>query len=94
MAKPVSPVPANFTDQRERDYWHMAQDIAFRAGASLVMRDGATWLLSEVDEQIVCEPQRPDRVWYETWLALNRRFPLLSRIWVGGRAISKPGEMT
>ena len=48
------------------------------------MHDGATWLESDNGEQIVCEPQRSDRVWYETWLVLDRQFPQLSRLWVGG----------
>ena len=34
MARRTSPVPKYFADERERDYWHMAQDIAFRAGVA------------------------------------------------------------
>ena len=93
MAKRVSPKPATFTDERERDYWHAAQDIAYRAGATLVLRESATWLVSDDGERLVCDPRRPERVWYETWLALHREFPELSRLWDGGRALTKPGEL-
>lgn len=92
MSKRVSPKPAAFADQREREYWHAAQDIAFRAGASLVARGGATWLIQDGGERLVCEPRKPERIWYETWLVLKREFPHFSRLWVGGRALTEPGE--
>jgi len=91
--KRISPIPPSFTSPDEKDYWHEAQDIAFRAGASLIVRDGTTWLVSDDGERLVCEPDEPSRLWYKTWLVLDREFPALSRLWVKGRAITKPGEM-
>lgn len=91
--KPNSPMPDSFASDNDRQYWHEAQDIAFRAGKSLVYRDGATWLVSPGEEVIVCRPTNPERVWFETWTVLKKEYPLLSRMWVGGRAITKPGEM-
>jgi hypothetical protein len=93
MAKRISPKPTSFADHREQDYWHEAQDIAFRAGASLVVRDKASWLISDDGDRLICEPQQPERIWYETWRILNQEYPLLSRLWVGGRALTKPGEI-
>jgi hypothetical protein len=79
-----------FRDEKERDYWHMAQDIAYRAGASLVERDGSSWLVSDEGERLVCE--RAERLWFDTWKVLHAWYPGLSRLWVGGRPLSKPGE--
>lgn len=93
MARQRSPKPTSFSYHHEEEYWHSAQDIAYRAGASLVERDGSTWLIFDHDEQLVCTPQDPRRIWFETFKQLNDDFPFLSRLWVGGRALTKPGEM-
>ncbi len=94
MAKRASPKPAVFHHPKEEDYWHSVQDIAFRAGAALVERDGETILLFDDREQVICRPSDPDRVWFATWKALDAEFPLLSRLWCNGRAMTKPGEMS
>ena len=47
MAKRISRMPESFAGPYERDYWHAAQDIAFRAGASLILRDGVTWFVTD-----------------------------------------------
>jgi hypothetical protein len=86
----ISPQPAWFPDEKERHYWHMAQDIAYRAGVALVEREGSSWLVGEDGERLVCE--HPDRLWFETWRVLHEEFGRLSRLWVGGRPLTKPGE--
>jgi hypothetical protein len=86
----MSSMPAWFLDDKERDYRHMAQDIAYRAGLSLVERDGSSWLVGDDGERLVCE--RPERLWFQTWRVLHEEFDRLSRQWVGGRPLAKPGE--
>lgn len=93
MTKPISPTPDEFASEKEREFWHDAQDIAFRAGKMLLLRDGATWLVSQKEEKLVCRPQRDDSVWWETYMVLKSWFPELDRLWVKGRALTKPGEM-
>ena len=90
MARRVSPKPTWFPDDKERSYWHMAQDIAYRAGVSLVEREGSSWLVTDDGDRLVCE--RPERIWFETWRVLHSEYSELSRLWVGGRPITKPGE--
>lgn len=90
MGRRISRQPAWFPNDNERDYWHMAQDIAYRAGVSLVERDGSSWLVGDDGERLVCE--RPERLWFQTWRVLQEEFRGLSRLWVGGRPLSKPGE--
>jgi hypothetical protein len=68
----------------------MAQDIAYRAGYALVEIDGASWLKSECEQNLVCQPDDPQRLWYQTWLALDERYPALSRLWAGvGRVFNR-----
>lgn len=92
MPTPVSPKPATFTSEKERQYWHEAQDIAYRAGVAIVERDGASWLVSPEGEVLLCRPSELQELWYRSWLRLKDEFPRLSRLWVGGRAITKPGR--
>ena len=92
MTRPVSPKPSHFSSGREEHYWHAAQDIAFRAGAAIVPRDGETYLVFPDHEQHICRPLDPRSIWFETWTRLKEDFPLLSRMWVGGRAVTEPGE--
>ena len=73
MARQFSLQPASFLDDRERDYWHMAQNIAFRAGIRLVEREGASWLIAETVERVICAPQK--RLWFETWRKLRDEYP-------------------
>ena len=90
---PTSPKPKRFSDRRERDYWHAAQDIVYRAGAAIVEREGKTWLIFADREEPICTPIDHNCIWFETWCYLKQRYPELCRMWVGGRAITKPGEM-
>jgi hypothetical protein len=90
VARRISPMPTWFPDDRERDYWTMAQDIAYRAGVSLIDRAGSSWLISDDGERLICE--RPERLWFETWKVLHSEYRELSRQWVGGRPRTKPGE--
>ncbi len=77
--------PSEFHDDREKSYWHMAQDIAFRCGARLEERDGGVYLVSDSAEEQICTPSQPKHCWYETWLVLHEKFPALSRLWPGYR---------
>lgn len=83
-------MPETFVHENERDYWHMSQDIAYRAGLSLIERDGASWLVGDDSERLICE--RTERLWFETWRILDNEFGRLSRQWVGGRPLNNPGE--
>lgn len=83
MSKPVSPKPESFASAKECDYWHMAQDTAFRAGASLFEENGSTWLAFDNERQLIITPEKADHIWYETWRVLHYRYEGLSRLWVG-----------
>ncbi|MDB5294798.1 MAG: putative integron cassette protein [Phycisphaerales bacterium] len=93
MGRTVSPVPQSFASEKERDYWHMAQDIAYRAGAAIVERDGASWLITSGNEKLLYRPTEDGGLWWQSWLRLQEQYPGLSRLWVGGRAITKPGQV-
>jgi hypothetical protein len=47
-------------------------------------------MIGDHAERLVCE--RPERLWFETWRVLHAEFRELSRLWVGGRPLTKPGE--
>ena len=72
-------MPASFTDEREKACWDESQDIAYRAGFSLILRDHSTWAVSDDAERLICTPADPDRVWLETWRILVREYPDLLR---------------
>ena len=85
-------MPQSFASPKERDYWHMAQDIAYRAGVGVVERDGASWLITAEGEKLLSHPSESGGLWWQSWLRLNELYPGLSRLWVGGRAVNEPGE--
>jgi len=87
MVKPISPKPETFASSTERDYWHMAQDTAFRAGAALVLEGGATWLIFDTERELIVTQEQSDHIWFETWRELHRRYEGLSRLWIGGRPL-------
>ena len=94
MTRPVSPIPQSFTSDKERDYWHSAQDIAYRAGVAIVERDGASWLITPAaDEKILYRPTEEGVLWWQSWLRLKDLYPGLDRLWVGGRSVTKPGQV-
>jgi hypothetical protein len=64
MARPVSPMPVSFASEKERDYWHTAQDIAHRAGVAICERDGASWLITPDGERPLCRPTERGGLWY------------------------------
>ena len=86
MKRRISPVPSAFSDENERDYWHMAQDIAYRGNMALVQRGESSVLIDDEGERIVSRDK--DRLWFSTWSRLARQYPELSRMWVGGRPIN------
>jgi hypothetical protein len=87
MPKSVSPKPESFASSKERDYWHMAQDTAYRAGAVLVHEDGATWLIFDKEREIVVDAPQSDHIWFHTWRVLHEKYQGLSRLWIGGRPL-------
>ena len=50
----------------------MAQNIAFRAGVSLIERDGCSWLISDDNERMICENKT--RLWFETWMVMRDEY--------------------
>jgi hypothetical protein len=88
MATRASPKPEVFGGPNEAHYWHMAQDIAFRAGAALLQHDGSSWLVFPDDQKFIVTPENTDRIWFETWRVLDRQYETLSRMWVGGRPVN------
>jgi hypothetical protein len=86
-------MPRSFTSDKERDYWHAAQDIASRAGVAIVERDGASWLITSEGEELLYGPTEEDVLWWQSWLRLREQYPGLDRLWVGGRPVTKPGQV-
>ena len=82
-------MPEQFANQSQKAYWHMCQDIAYRAGVSLVLRDDAAWIVSDDGEMLICEPQVSGRVWFETWVVMHDEYRRLSRLWCGGRPVTE-----
>lgn len=93
MAHPVSPKPLSFTSDSERHHWHSAQDLAYRAGVAIVERDGASWLITPEGERLLYRPTEDGALWWQSRLRLEELYPGLSRVWVGGRAMTKPGQI-
>ena len=88
-----------FRDSNRRTIWSSAhsrneppEKPFYRAGMSLILRDGSAWIMSDEGERLVCEPQDPGHVWFETWLVLHNEYGRLSRLWIGGRPVTEPGE--
>src|SRR5262249_22933218 len=77
---PVTPKPESFSDWRESRYSHWAQEIARAAGATLLLRDGSTWLVSSEGERLLRTPERLKRLWFETWTILRIEYPDLCRL--------------
>jgi hypothetical protein len=48
------------------------------AGVALVARDLSVYLCDGASEQLLATAEKPNRLWYETWLALADRFPALA----------------
>src|SRR5438552_12454522 len=93
MPRPVSPIPKTFSSEKEREYWHMAQDIAYGAGVAILEREGASWLVLPDGERLIYRPTEDGVLWWQTWLRLKELYPEMARYWVGGRAITDRGEL-
>ena len=76
-----NPQPPSFHDDREKSYWHSAQDIAFRVGCRIDIEGLSAYLVSDGGRELLCQPTRPKKFWYETWLELKKRYPSLDRPW-------------
>ncbi len=92
MTRLISPQPESFANDKEKHYWHMAQDTAYRVGASLLLANGSTWLDFGDEKVVVVTPERPDHVWFETWRALDTQHPDLSHLWAGTRLLKREGD--
>ena len=92
MGKRVSIKPDWFASDKERWYWHEAQDIAWRMGAEMLLRENVVWLVDDSGERLLCDPVDPDRIWFQAWRALKAEYPEHARTWVKGRPITNPGE--
>jgi hypothetical protein len=79
--KRVTPKPAKFVDSRDESYWHGAQDMAFRAGCAIELRDADVFLVFDSTEEQICDVADTDRPWFKIWTAVKTRFPELFRTW-------------
>ena len=83
--KRITQKPSSFVESREESYWHGAQDMAFRAGCNIEIRDTEVFLVFDSVEERICEigdfdrPSR-NRPWFKIWTAVKARFPDLYRI--------------
>jgi len=59
----------------DREEWYEAEvrRNAFRLQAELLVDDGAAYLASGGDRQLLCRPLIAKHFWYETWLALKEK---------------------
>jgi len=64
-----------YEDQFER----LARDIAFEAGVEIKVRDLEGFILINGAEEQLCKADRPKRLWWSIWMAMNERFPVLKR---------------
>ncbi len=88
MKRPFSSRPDSFASDKEQRYWHMAQDTAFRVGASLILADGSTWADFGNERVLVITPEKESQTWFETWRALHTRYPEQSDLWAGTRLLT------
>lgn len=91
MPRRISQKPTSFSGPYEHDYWHSAQDIAYRANASLEARGGSVYWIDDNGERLVCTPEDGDRLWFNAWRVVESWHPELARLWEGGRALTPPG---
>ena len=57
--------------EREEWYRHECDEIARRLGVVIRLEDGKTYLDTTAGSKLLCQPLRPKRIWYETWLAMD-----------------------
>jgi hypothetical protein len=70
---------AEWSKRYESNYEKLACAIAFEAGAEIVIRGLEAFILIGGTEEHLCTSDRPKRLWWHIWTALNERFPALKR---------------
>ncbi len=68
-----------YNDAREKQYEAEVRRNAFRLGVEIRAENGQSFLVEEGRTRLLCRPDLPKRFWYETWLALKQRYPLLPK---------------
>ena len=68
-----------YNDAREKQYEREVRRNAYRLGIGIRVENGECFLVEEGRAHPLCRPDLPKRFWYETWLALKRRYPLLPK---------------
>ena len=70
---------AEWSNRYEDNFERLARDIAFEAGAEIEIRDLDAYILLDETEEHLCTADRPKRLWWSIWMAMNKRFPALQR---------------
>jgi hypothetical protein len=60
------------SEDREKWYEAEVRRNAYRLRIELLVEDGAAYLASDGDRELLCRPLIAKRFWYETWLALKK----------------------
>src|SRR5438128_1021714 len=58
---------------------------------------GSKVILANIQSRHLAPARRPnreplERLWFHTWKVLDAEYPRLSRMWVGGRVLSRRGQ--
>lgn len=61
-----------WSDTREEKYKTDSMSIAYELGFELIERDTKVYKLEENSETLICEPDKPKTLWYETWMKLRK----------------------
>ena len=61
------------SEDREKSYEAEVRRNVYRLRVELLIEDGAAYLVSGGDRELLCRPLMAKRFWYETWLALKEK---------------------
>jgi len=61
------------SEDRELSYEAEVRRNVYRLHVELAVEDGAAYLVSGSDRELLCRPLIEKRFWYETWLALKEK---------------------
>ena len=70
---------AEWGKRYETDFERLARDIAFEAGAEIVIRGDEVFIVVDGAEEHLCTSYVPKRFWWSVWRAMCKRFPILER---------------
>ena len=70
---------ATWSKRYEDKFERLARDIAFEAGVQIEVRGLESFILIDGTEEQLCTADRPKRLWWSIWMAMNERFPVLKR---------------